>query len=136
MIENLDFNLQEQFNFVLTEEIVTSDQCRWIVPLCVLSWLIYMPIQLHRTTSKRLVISATPNTSILEQTEFITYISYTRIKMNWFGKKKSEPSTTTTQSSHGSGSGGNHSGATIVKLRDAIDAQEKRYERTVYDLSS
>lgn len=46
--------------------------------------------------------------------------------MNWFGKKKTEPTTTTAQSSIGSGGNSNHSGATIIKLRDAIDAQEKR----------
>lgn len=48
--------------------------------------------------------------------------------MNWFGKKKKEASTTTKGTS--GGGGGANPGATIVKLKDSIAAQEKREEHT------
>lgn len=48
--------------------------------------------------------------------------------MNWFGKKKSAPSTTSNGSS--SGGGGSNAGATIIKLKESINAQEKREEHT------
>jgi hypothetical protein len=46
--------------------------------------------------------------------------------MNWFGKKKPDaPSTTSTGSSSGGG-GGSYAGATIIKLKESVLAQEKR----------
>jgi len=50
---------------------------------------------------------------------------YTRKVMNWFGKKKSAPSTTSQGSS--SGGGGSNAGATIIRLKDSVRAQEKRW---------
>mmetsp|Transcript_5609 Transcript_5609/g.5340 ORF Transcript_5609/g.5340 Transcript_5609/m.5340 type:complete len:228 (+) Transcript_5609:39-722(+) len=45
--------------------------------------------------------------------------------MNWFGKKKAaQPSTTSTGTS--GGGGGGNPGATIIKIRESIEAQEKR----------
>jgi hypothetical protein len=48
--------------------------------------------------------------------------------MNWFGKKKTATASTTSQGSSSGGGGGTslNPGATIIKLKESIQSQEKR----------
>lgn len=84
--------------------------------------------KLAKPKEQNSTLTHTPNSSSRHETQPPNSIITRRTTpMNWFGKKKPDAPSTTSKGSSGGGGGSSNAGATIIKLKESVLAQEKRW---------